>query len=528
MQFKVPQDVQQADRIVAFLTLPQLIICVIGFAVSYGVYAALNNQGLPMIIWLPPIMVIGGLTLAFAFLKIANLPFHQYLALLIERFITPSKRVWVKGGDRVINDEVYVSAEDKKTGEKTKKMNELQQQKEEKMQNISEITDILDTLKKEPVKKEAALEKIDQADDKELLKTAFLDEKKQPVKTPETVEDKIVSLSQLPKVEAPAQIVTAPKNGSEIPADPEKKKRRRKRRRKKKPAEQNQNLAPVQSVPTPAPAAKIEPTTPKKEVPTTTERTQKTEPALPSWLKEEASKASAPKEPEKKPLAEPQLNNSQPVLKSSFEGGRGAIATEEVNSSEGRRGATATKEPNPPTPEVKTPPSIAPTEKPKEPSIPSWLKEEAPKAPSPKEPEKKPSAEPQLKNSQPVLKSSFDESSKAGEASPDKGSGVGKGAEEVNPPQTELELEAPEKELELEAPEVELELEAPEVELELEAPEVELELKAPAQTKTTPTSQPSTLNSQPSTPPPEKTIKSEEIFTADQLKQGQTIKIPKS
>jgi hypothetical protein len=289
MQFKVPQDVQQADRIVAFLTLPQLIICVIGFAVSYGVYAALNNQGLPMIIWLPPIMVIGGLTLAFAFLKIANLPFHQYLALLIERFITPSKRVWVKGGDRVINDEVYVSAEDKKTGEKTKKMNELQQQKEEKMQNISEITDILDTLKKEPVKKEAALEKIDQADDKELLKTAFLDEKKQPVKSPETVEDKIVSLSQLPKVETPAKIVTAPKNGSEIPADPEKKKRRRKRRRKKKPAEQNQT---VQSVPAPAPAAKIEPTTPKKEVPTTTERTQKAEPALPSWLKEEAPKAS--------------------------------------------------------------------------------------------------------------------------------------------------------------------------------------------------------------------------------------------
>ena len=93
MQFKVPQDVQQADKIVSFLTLPQLIICVVGFGIAYGVYTVLVRQGLVWVFWFPPVFIIVALTAAFAFLRIANLPFHRYLALVIERFVTPSKRV---------------------------------------------------------------------------------------------------------------------------------------------------------------------------------------------------------------------------------------------------------------------------------------------------------------------------------------------------------------------------------------------------------------------------------------------------
>ncbi|MDZ4216954.1 MAG: PrgI family protein, partial [Candidatus Gracilibacteria bacterium] len=72
MQFKVPQDVQQADRIVWFLTLPQLIICVVGGAISYAIYAALSNQGASTIFWLPPVILTILTTVAFAFIKIAN------------------------------------------------------------------------------------------------------------------------------------------------------------------------------------------------------------------------------------------------------------------------------------------------------------------------------------------------------------------------------------------------------------------------------------------------------------------------
>ena len=148
MQFKVPQDVQQADRIVAFLTLAQLIICVVGFGFAYAVYTILYRQGLPGVLWFPPVAFIGLLTAAFAFLKIANLPFHRYLIILLERIVTPSKRMWVKGMDRVVVDENYVEPEELKAKEAQKKVEAAQTEKEESLKNVGDITDMLDTLKK--------------------------------------------------------------------------------------------------------------------------------------------------------------------------------------------------------------------------------------------------------------------------------------------------------------------------------------------------------------------------------------------
>ena len=309
MQFKVPQDVQQADRIVAFLTLPQLIICVIGFAIAYGVYTALNSRGLTVVFWLPPVLIIGGLTISFAFLRIANLPFHQYLALLIERFITPSKRVWVKGSDRVIGEENYVSPEEKKQQELAKKTSAQQTEKEEKMEKIGEITDILDTLKKEP----EPLAEIDQIPDEQLLQKAFLENeaKKEsvplPKKAEKPLEEKILEISSIPRPEQPMQkplenavkpstapatpvglqAAVKPTNTVQNAVGEETTKKKRKRRRRKKRAN---------SVPT-------GPTFPT--VPNT--------PPLPSWLDEKPQPAKEPPKGETKP-AEPKTPlQPQPV-----------------------------------------------------------------------------------------------------------------------------------------------------------------------------------------------------------------------
>lgn len=316
MQFKVPQDVQQADRIVAFLTLPQLIICIIGFAIAYGVYAALNNQGLPIVFWLPPVLLIGALTLAFAFLKIANLPFHYYLALLIERFMTPSKRVWVKGGDRVISEENYVSPEEKKGEEKAKKLSELQQQKEEKLQNISEITDILDTLKKEP--EPEVLKEIDTTDDKALLQKAFLDESPSPnLNTPASeqkteIENSILSKEPTKEPTKSELISPAPSTDDSIP----KKKRKRRRRRKKKTGNQSPNGAPASTAnaaPVPPKEAPAEPNQPKQEA--APSNLPPEAPAVPSWLEEKPNL-------EEKPATKPVENipvPSEPIVKSEPE-----------------------------------------------------------------------------------------------------------------------------------------------------------------------------------------------------------------
>jgi len=471
MQFKVPQDVQQADRIVSFLTLPQLIICVIGFAIAYGVYAALNNQGLPMVFWLPPVIIIAAITMAFAFLRIANLPFHHYLALLIERFITPSKRVWVKGGDRVVSTEPYVTPEEKKSDEKNKKLNELQHQKEEKLQNISEITDVLDTLKKEP-EKEAELEQIDQADDKELLQKSFLEEVKtapEKPKKPETAEDKIKAISQLPKNETPSEApapepISVPAQTPEIAqkteataSSEEPKKKKRRRRRRKKRSEKSIQQEPLKTVET-APA------------------------------QEAKAPVQVKRPPEKKPV-EP-------------------VATD-----------------------IPVKPAMM-----NEPPIPEWLNE--PPAAQP-EPNTMPSTEQPVESPQAPKTESKPLTETESKPLTETES---KQSESSNSQQEELELKAPEPELELEAPEPELDLPAPKEELELEAPEPELDLPAPkeeprapetsaeAQPKTPEPANPTnpTIPTIPTNPTDPALLKPEETFTADQLKQGQVIKIPKA
>jgi len=262
MQFKVPQDVQQADKIVGPLTLAQLIMSVIGFAIAYAIYTVLSRQGLPFIIWLPPVGFIAVLTVAFAFIKIANLPFYRYLALVIERFASPSKRVWVKGADNVSSDLAEVAKEKKKT-DKDKKESDALAEKEKSLSNIKGITANLDILSESGKEdKEKEVEEIEEINDNDLLQKSFLEEgetKKEatPEKAPKekSAEDKILAMSGTPQLEkvAPTQTETKEddiKKASEKPtkqADitsetaPEKpkKKRRRRRRKKKKPILEN-------------------------------------------------------------------------------------------------------------------------------------------------------------------------------------------------------------------------------------------------------------------------------------------------
>lgn len=95
MQFKVPQDVQRKDTIVWSLTIQQLIICGIGGGIAYALYIQLSKTYF-MEIWLPPVVIISAITLAFAFLKIHNLPFDEFLMHFIEYHILPRQRFWIQ------------------------------------------------------------------------------------------------------------------------------------------------------------------------------------------------------------------------------------------------------------------------------------------------------------------------------------------------------------------------------------------------------------------------------------------------
>lgn len=96
MQFKVPQDVQREDTIIGPITLKQLGILGIGGGLAYAIYVSLA-QAYFWEIWLPPVAIVGGLTLAIAFLRIHDLSFGFYLMYLIEYNLLPKKRFWIQG-----------------------------------------------------------------------------------------------------------------------------------------------------------------------------------------------------------------------------------------------------------------------------------------------------------------------------------------------------------------------------------------------------------------------------------------------
>jgi hypothetical protein len=94
LQFKVPQNVQIEDKILPFMTLRQLVICGIGGGITYMVYLSLQFQTPE--VWIPPVAILGSITLAVSFLQIHGIPFVQYVLLWLESYLNAKKRVWIK------------------------------------------------------------------------------------------------------------------------------------------------------------------------------------------------------------------------------------------------------------------------------------------------------------------------------------------------------------------------------------------------------------------------------------------------
>lgn len=139
MQFKVPQDVQRADTIIGPLTWKQLIILAAGGGICYAIYVSLAKTYYPEI-WLPPIIIIGGLTAALAFLRIHDLTFERFLLCFLEYHLLPRKRIWKKGQAEPFVSFIQRKAED----EKLKKAQAVKMdQKSQK--SIKEMSKILDT-----------------------------------------------------------------------------------------------------------------------------------------------------------------------------------------------------------------------------------------------------------------------------------------------------------------------------------------------------------------------------------------------
>ena len=94
MRYKVPQDVQQADKIVGPLTAIQLVMCIVGATIGYFFF---KNLALPFNILAA--LVVAAVTIAFVFVKVNEMTFAKYLQAMGLYLFRPRVRTWKKMSD---------------------------------------------------------------------------------------------------------------------------------------------------------------------------------------------------------------------------------------------------------------------------------------------------------------------------------------------------------------------------------------------------------------------------------------------
>lgn len=206
LQYKIPQDVGVADKIVGPLTLRQLIIVAIGGGLSYVLFAIAGKLYELNILEYIIIALPALIALAAAFIKINGIPFIQFILLGLEYAIKPKKRMWDHSGISAIvaPDLGEIKAEAKKALTGTEK-------KARKDINLEDLSRVLDSGGFEHVK-EIKHEKIDQASDDDLMIEAFFGHKAgtsenmwaRTAKDKTAYDRKLKLLSSLPKTEVKA------------------------------------------------------------------------------------------------------------------------------------------------------------------------------------------------------------------------------------------------------------------------------------------------------------------------------------
>lgn len=123
MQYKVPQNIDQEDKIFGPLTFIQFIYVLIGGAAILLLFTVVRNIIVFIILAIP----IAAITAAFALIKVQDQPFSRFFLAFIVYAMQPKKRVWK---DIVAEVSKQIAAEDAKkaTAEATSKTADVKQQ----------------------------------------------------------------------------------------------------------------------------------------------------------------------------------------------------------------------------------------------------------------------------------------------------------------------------------------------------------------------------------------------------------------
>jgi len=134
MQYKVPQNVDIEDKVIAGLTLRQfMFLMVAGGTVLILKYVFVGSLSF---LFLPVSVLVGGFGVALAFVRINDRPFEIFLVSAAKTIITPNRRVWSK--------DVEIGAPHPET---VKKIEEIQRKKSvgEIKSNLEKLATIVDS-----------------------------------------------------------------------------------------------------------------------------------------------------------------------------------------------------------------------------------------------------------------------------------------------------------------------------------------------------------------------------------------------
>src|SRR3989339_2090179 len=90
-QFVVPQFIEVEDQILGPITIRQFLILLVGGLINFLAYKFADFT-----LFIVTVVVIGGLSLVFAFVKVNGQTFHYFVLNLIQTLRRPGLRVWGK------------------------------------------------------------------------------------------------------------------------------------------------------------------------------------------------------------------------------------------------------------------------------------------------------------------------------------------------------------------------------------------------------------------------------------------------
>ncbi len=144
MQYKIPQNVGVEDKIVGPLTLKQLIIIAAGCGISYVFFAILSKLYELNILEYIVVAIPAILAVAFALIKINDIPLTKYIFLFLEFAMKPKKRIWDhRGISSIVAPDLTSTTKEKNVP--SQNTNDILDEKAKKAANLRELTKTLDS-----------------------------------------------------------------------------------------------------------------------------------------------------------------------------------------------------------------------------------------------------------------------------------------------------------------------------------------------------------------------------------------------